>query len=210
MERNKKQKIYLMGNSCSDGSSSGQQKNGKKGLNLKKPVHECKVVILGERAVGKTSIAYRYLEDKFSDAHIVTLGVNFVQPEVKLDNGTTVKINLWDTAGEERFRSMLPMYYKSSKAAIFTYDVGNALSFQNIEDWVSELNDHVNADDIILYLVGNKKDLPPEQRKVSTEEGQKTAERLGMRFMEVSAKTGDGVPELFKTVAEEFVKKFKP
>jgi len=197
-----------MGNACSENKSNQQ---GKKGPGLKTNLvqAECKIVILGDTAVGKTSIALRYIENKFSESHIVTLGATFQQPRVKLKNGNTVKMNLWDTTGEEKFRSMLPMYYKSAKGAILTYDIGSKKSFDRVEYWIDELNEHVKAENIVLFLVGNKKDLPPEERQIPTATAAKIAEEQGMLFMEVSAKTGENVNELFSTLAEELSKRFK-
>jgi len=199
-----------MGNACSE-TNDNKNLKGKKGLGLKGNIlhSECKIVILGDSAVGKTSIALRYIENKFSDAHIVTLGATFQQPRVKLKNGNTVKMNLWDTTGEEKFRSMLPMYYKSAKGAILTYDIGNKKSFDSVEYWIEELNEHVRAENLVLFLVGNKKDLPPEERQIQTATAAKIAEEQKMLFLEVSAKTGKNINELFSTLAEELSKRFK-
>lgn len=169
---------------------------------------ESKVVILGDSGVGKSSITYRYLQNKFSETQVPTIGGQFQQLKVPLKTGATLKINLWDTAGEEKFRSMLPMYYKDATAAILTYDLGSMESFQNVDYWVRALDDNVRKDDCLLVLVGNKCDLEPELIKVPTEVAQRFAEKNNMMFFEVSAKTGEGVGELFRKLAEELVKKF--
>jgi len=140
---------------------------------------------------------------------VVTLGATFQQPRIKLKNGNIVKLNLWDTTGDEKFRHMLPMYYKSAKGAILAYDIGNKKSFDSLEFWIEELNEHVKAENTILYLVGNKKDLPPEAKQVPTATAQKVADDQGMLFIEVSAKMGDNINELFTTMAEELAKRFK-
>lgn len=200
-----------MGSACSNESSSTTS-GKKKGLNTRGgdiTTSECKVVILGDSAVGKSSIAVRYLENKFIDSHIVTLGAQFQQPKVTLKSGNILKLNLWDTAGEEKFRSMLPMYYKNAKGAILTYDIGNKQSFESIEYWIDALSEHVKTENTVLVLVGNKKDLPPMERQVETEAGMAVAQEHGMIFMEVSAKTGDGVNDLFNVLAEELARRFK-
>ena len=194
-----------MGNACSD--QSAQKKSPGLKTNVITP--ECKIVILGDGAVGKTSVALRFIENKFSDAHIVTLGATFQQPKVKLKNGNTVKLNLWDTTGEEKFKSMIPMYYKNAKGVILIYDISSRKSFESVEYWIEELNEHVKAENTVMYLVGNKKDLPPEKREVPSSMAAKIAEEQGIFFLEVSAKSGENVNELFTNIAEELARRFK-
>ena len=170
---------------------------------------ECKVVILGDSAVGKTSIAMRFIENRFPESHVVTLGAKFQQPKVVLKNGSTLRINLWDTSGEEKFRSMLPIYFRNINGAILAYDIGDKKSFESVEYWLSVLDSHVKKENIVVYLVGNKKDLLLNDRKVDPITAETLAENNKMMFTEVSAKTGEGVHEVFKQLAEELVKKFK-
>jgi len=170
---------------------------------------ECKVVILGDSAVGKTSIAMRFIENRFPESHVVTLGAKFQQPKVQLKNGATLRINLWDTSGEEKFRSMLPIYFRNINGAILAYDIGDRKSFESVEYWLNVLDSHVKKDNIVIYLVGNKRDLLLNDRKVDPRVAQTLAENNGMMFTEVSAKTGEGVNEVFRQLAEELVKKFK-
>ena len=169
---------------------------------------ESKVVILGDSGVGKSSITYRYMQNKFMDTQVPTIGAQFQQLKVPLKTGATLKINLWDTAGEEKFRAMLPMYYKNSTAAILVYDIGSLMSFQNVDYWVRALDDNVRKEDCLLVLVGNKCDLEPEAIKVTTEVAKRYADTNHMMFFEVSAKSGEGVGELFRKLGEELVKKF--
>jgi len=138
----------------------------------------------------------------------VTIGAQFQQPKIQLKNGNTLKINLWDTAGEEKFRSMLPMYYKDAKAGILVYDIGNEDSFSSIDYWIDALSDHIAKQNIPLFLVGNKKDLDPELKKVETTRAQAYAKEHNMMFTEVSAKTSEGIVELFKSLAEELSVRF--
>ena len=197
-----------MGNACSENGQSGSTE-GKKPLTNKGTFVDYKVVILGDSAVGKTSVALRFVDNKFSDAHIVTLGATFQQPKIQLKSGQTVKLNLWDTTGEEKFRSMLPMYYKSAKGAILTYDIGSKKSFESVGYWIEELSEHVKSENVVLFLVGNKKDLPMEDRQIPTETAAALAKEHNMLFLEVSAKMGDNINELFLTLAEELAKRFK-
>ena len=167
---------------------------------------ECKVVILGNTGVGKSSIAVRYLQNRFSDQHLVTIGAQFQQPKIPLKNGGFLKVNLWDTAGEEKFRAMIPMYYKNARAAMLVYDVGNMKSFQDIEYWITELDEQIKKDELLLILLGNKCDIEVSKREVETQLAQSFATNNNMLFYEVSAKTGQNVVELFKKMAEEIYK----
>jgi len=182
--------------------------NGRGGPNSRNRSSECKVVILGDASVGKTSITMRYAKNEFKDAYNNTIGAQFQQPKISLKNGNILKVNLWDTAGEEKFRSMLSMYYKEAKGVIIAYDIGSRESFDNAEKWLVTLGEHIKKEDAVLYLVGNKKDLSPAEKKVDTETAKTFAETHGMHFGEVSAKTGDGVNDVFKNLAEELSKKF--
>jgi len=169
---------------------------------------ECKVIVLGDSAVGKTSIAMRFTENRFPENHVVTLGAKFEQPRISLKNGGALKINLWDTSGEEKFRTLLPIYFRNINGALLIYDIKDRKTFDNIEYWLSVLDGYAKKESIVLYLVGNKKDIQAVDREVPTEVAEKFAEANGMLFTEVSAKTGEGVAEIFSLLAEKLVKKF--
>jgi len=185
----------------------GANQNNRGGA--KNKISECKVVILGDPAVGKTSITMRYAKNEFKDTYTNTIGAQFQQPKITLKNGNTLKVNLWDTAGEEKFRSMLSMYYKEAKGVLIAYDISSKDTFLNIEKWLQTLNDHIKKEEAVICLIGNKKDLPANEKEVDTNTARKFAESHGMLFAEVSAKTGDGVEDVFKNLAEELAKKFK-
>jgi len=181
----------------------------QKSPNNSQQVSQCKVVMLGDTAVGKTSITVRYVQNKFITSHIVTVGAQFQQPKIQLKNGNILKLNLWDTAGEEKFRSMLPMYYKDTKGAIVVYDMGKKETFEHLDEWIEALSQHIKLDDIVLFLVGNKKDLDPQDIQVDELSALRYAKKNKMKFATVSAKTGEGVVEVFNDLAEELSKKFK-
>ena len=99
---------------------------------------------------------------------------------MKLKNGKTVKIQIWDTAGQDKFRAITKNYYKGSHGIILIYDITNPKTFQNITDWVSQVREEA-SNNVVIYLIGNKIDLSNE-RNVSTEEGKELAEKLGLPF----------------------------
>ena len=175
----------------------------------KAKIIEAKIVLLGDVSVGKTSIASRYCKNSFNDHHINTIGGAYQQQKVVLNNGAMVKLHIWDTSGQERFRAMTNLYYRDAQVAILTYDITNESSFQGIEFWIEELKYKVENENMLLYLVGNKSDVSNEERKISKEKGKKFAEDNNMIFFETSARTGEGVKELFVNVASQVYEQLK-
>ena len=169
----------------------------------KTKVIEAKIVLLGDVSVGKTSIASRYCKNSFNDHHINTIGGAYQQQKVVLNNGAMVKLHIWDTSGQERFRAMTNLYYKGAQVAILTYDIKNEASFSSIEFWVNELKYKVENENMILCLVGNKCDVNINERKIMTNKGKNYANENNMIFYETSAKTGEGVKDLFVTIANK-------
>ena len=164
---------------------------------------ETKIVLLGDVSVGKTSIASRYCKNSFNEHHINTIGGAYQQQKVVLDNGNMVKLHIWDTSGQERFRAMTNLYYRDAQVAILTYDITNESTFASIDFWIQELKYKVENENMILCLVGNKCDVSSDERKISTAQGKKFAQENNMIFYETSAKTGEGVTDLFVTIANK-------
>ena len=169
----------------------------------KTKVIEAKIVLLGDVSVGKTSIASRYCKNSFNDHHINTIGGAYQQQKVVLNNGVMVKLHIWDTSGQERFRAMTNLYYRDAQVAILTYDITNESSFNSIEFWIKELRYKVENENMILCLVGNKCDVNINERKIMTNKGKNYANENNMIFYETSAKTGEGVKDLFVTIANK-------
>ena len=142
----------------------------------------------------------RFSDDRFKEAHCLTIGVEYANKVVKvLDK--EVKLQIWDTAGTESFKSITRGYYKSSIGAFLVYDVTSRSSFEHITTWLSELREHAGAH-LSLCLVGNKCDLS-EQRQVKTSEANEFAQNEGMQFIETSAKSGINVEKCFMELATE-------
>jgi small GTP-binding protein len=151
-----------------------------------------KVPFVGDGGVGKTSFVIRYVEKQFRSDYKMTIGVDFHIKQETLPDGKSVKIQLWDTGGQERFTSIRSMYYRGSAGFVFLYDVTNRSSFNNLDRWFEEINKHEAKAKIIL--IGNKSDMENE-RVISTGEGQNYALSKGVLFAECSAKTGENVTE---------------
>jgi len=159
--------------------------------------------MLGETAVGKSSLVLRFTRDRFLDFQESTIGAAFATQSVIVD-GNTLKFEIWDTAGQERYHSLAPMYYRGAKAAIVVYDITSKASFERAKAWVVELQ-QAGTLSMVVALAGNKTDLSA-QREVTQEEGQQYATEQGLLFMETSAKSNHNVTEIFATVAKHLPK----
>ena len=162
---------------------------------------EIKICLLGDVSVGKTSIASRFCKNSFNENYINTIGGAYQQQNIVLNNGAKIKLHIWDTSGQDRFRSMTNLYYRDAQVAILTYDVTNEQSLESLNYWLNELKDKVEIDNMILCLAGNKNDVDANEKRVPTSKGKAFAEEHNMIFYETSAKTGAGVKELFQAIA---------
>jgi small GTP-binding protein len=161
-----------------------------------------KLVLLGDINVGKTSIVTRCGQDRFIRNCAPTIGVAFSQKAIEVE-GAVVKLDVWDSAGEERFRSINSLYYHGAAAGIIVFDVTNRASFENaVSYWVPHLREHGSAR-LVVALVGNKCDTPAAAHRVTAEEGAEYARREGLLFFMASAKTGRNVGECFRALARE-------
>ena len=157
-----------------------------------------KIVLLGESAVGKSSIALRFVRREFHPNQEATIGAAFLARTIPVKDGS-VKFEIWDTAGQERYRALAPMYYRGASGALVVYDITSEDSFRKAVSWVKELRQNGDGN-IIITLVGNKVDLEP-LRAVPSDEGQRLAEAEGLEFFETSAKEGINVDQMMQQLA---------
>jgi len=189
-----------------------------------KPSSSVKLVLLGEAAVGKSSLVLRFVNNDFQENKEPTIGAAFLTQKCNLPT-RTIKFEIWDTAGQERFASLAPMYYRNAQSALVVYDLTKPTSLVKAKHWVAELQRQASPG-IVIALVGNKLDLANETgessnaldddgdedaaegedtdgdaRKVSTAEAKSYAEEEGLLFFETSAKLGTNVTEVFTAIA---------
>ena len=126
-----------------------------------------------------------------------------------LKNNKNIKLQIWDTAGQDRFRALTKNYYKGANGIILIYDISTTQTFENVKVWINQIKEEANAN-VIIYLVGNKIDLPKDKRTVSEEEGQKLADEYKFLFKEASAKEGTNVNEIFQELVEKIDAEAKP
>lgn len=173
-----------------------------------------KIIEIGDSAVGKTAVKVRFTDNYFKKDLKTTLGVDFGSKEVKCEylsqdimfNGVyrfSAKMNVWDAAGQAHYEKIRGMYYKDAKGAMLVYDISNPESFKNLDKWVAEMDENLGRK-VPVLLVGNKADL---ERKVSRDEAIAYAKKNNFLYIEVSAKTGEGVEDAFKKLALEIYKK---
>ncbi|KAJ1067822.1 hypothetical protein K5549_016476, partial [Capra hircus] len=161
-----------------------------------------KVMLVGDSGVGKTCLLVRFKDGAFlAGTFISTVGIDFRNKVVDVD-GMKVKLQIWDTAGQERFRSVTHAYYRDAHALLLLYDVTNKASFDSIQAWLTEIQEHAQ-DDVVLMLLGNKVGTLASQRAVKREDAEKLAKDYGLPFMETSAKTGLNVDLAFTAIAKE-------
>ena len=159
-----------------------------------------KILTLGDTLVGKTSIILRFSDNTFNENQLATIGLDFKTKYIRAGDAS-VKIALWDTAGQEKFKNIAKQYYNGANGVLLIYDVCNRKSFERIEFWLNELKENNKIDELYIVLVGNKIDLE-DKRVISKEEGEKYASDNKITYCEVRAKTGVGIKRLFKKIAK--------
>ena len=161
-----------------------------------------KILVLGDSNVGKTSLLLSYTDNYFPDSHVATIGIDYKIKKIAL-NGVNLKLQIWDTSGQERFRSMTHTFLKSAHGIVFVYDITNKKSFEGVKDWIKDAEN--NGEGFEKILVGNKCDLEGK-REVNKETLDKFGNKKKIKTFETSAKTNINVNEAFDCLAKLIVK----
>ena len=167
-------------------------------------IDENKVVLLGESGVGKTCIMNQLMEGEFKEKTFSTISAQFHRKNFKFPGNKSITLDIWDTAGQELYRSLNKFYYKKAKAVILVYDIARIDSFNEVKNyWYNQIKE--NADnDVIIAVAANKSDLY-EKRQVSDEDGEEFAKSIGAIFESTSAKNDSGITNLFENIAHKLL-----
>ena len=173
-------------------------------MELQNKIHlSYKILFLGETQVGKTSLIVRYSDNEFQEGGLPTLGVDLKYKYIEKDK-KNIRLDLWDTAGQERFRYITKSYYSGADGIIFVFDLGNPKSFKTLKIWIEDTKKNVKPN-IEFVLAANKSDI--DKRKIQKEEIEKFSSQYDIPFFETSAKTGDGIDEMFNSFINKLLSK---
>jgi len=164
-----------------------------------------KITVLGEAAVGKTSLLNRFCEDSFQDDYKPTLGANIIRKDVNIEESTKVRLIMWDLAGQEKYNVIRSMYFQGCEGALLVYDVTRYNTFDNIKSrWLRDFKKYIRKEGVYV-LIGNKIDLTND-RVVTTEKGKDLAEKIkASHFIETSAKLGENIEEAFLLLVKQIL-----
>ncbi|PSN36514.1 Ras-related protein Rab-4B [Blattella germanica] len=165
-----------------------------------------KFLVIGSAGAGKSCLLHQFIESKFKDESSHTIGVEFGSKIVNV-GGKSVKLQIWDTAGQERFRSVTRSYYRGAAGALLVYDITNRETFNALTNWLSDART-LASPNIVILLVGNKRDLDAE-REVTFLEASRFAQENELMFLETSAKTGENVEESFLKCSKTILAKIE-
>lgn len=160
-----------------------------------------KYIIIGDTGCGKSCILKRFVDDEFCNEHDLTIGVEFGAKTILSKNGQKIKIQVWDTAGQEMFRSITRSYYRGATVAVVVFDTSRYDTFKDIKKWFDDIHSMGNNKTIIV-LVGNKYDLA-HRRQVKEQDARNLADKYNCFYMEASAKTGHNIDNIFKIPLEK-------
>ena len=167
---------------------------------------KCRLLIIGDSFVGKTSFLSYYSSGSFNLNYLATAGLELITKDEIIDN-KTIRIDLWDTAGNEKFYSLTTGFFKNAEGIMVMFDVTSPTSFENVRNWTESIKTHLSleANNIPVIIVGNKIDL--KEREIKTEDANKYCRELGFKYFETSAKTGENVKLTVKYLVKEVINK---
>ena len=163
-----------------------------------------KILTIGESGVGKTCILRRFVDNKFLKNHLATIGIDFKTKNLTVNN-QTIKLKIWDTAGQDRFRNITNQYYKGADGIALVFDLTDINTYEKIKDWMTQIKANTKSEELGLVLLGNKKDL--DTRQITKAKGEELGNELGIDYFETSAASGEGIDEAFKHLSTIIMEK---
>ena len=167
---------------------------------------DIKLITLGNSTVGKSSFITKYIDNSFTFNYTTTLGVDFKQKKIKLKNGKDVRLRIFDTAGQERYRAVSASFIKKADGVILIYDISDLDSFEAVDNWIKSIKE-IGKEKLPIVLVGNKCDLSDDERKISLKEGQDKANEFQIPFYETSCKDGINIKEALEKLIDDIIEK---
>jgi len=164
-----------------------------------------KIIIIGDANIGKSCLLLRFINNSYRDHHDLTIGVEFGCKIIKSHDKDNIKLQIWDTAGQEAFKSIIRAYYRNTAGALLVYDVTNRNTFNNVKVWLDDIQKYSTNNINSIILVGNKIDL--ENREISFEEGFNLASNYNLLFIETSAKTCENIDLVFEILTKDILSK---
>ena len=165
---------------------------------------KCQLLVVGNSAVGKSSILRRFTQDKFNPNYFATVGIDFFTKDVILDD-KVIHIKIWDTAGQERYKSLTQGFFRNAQGIIIVYDITNQTSFDDLKYWIQSIENNINLQNKIIpaIIIGNKIDIL--EREVDNISAENFAKEIKYKYFEVSAKSGQGVDEAIKYLIKKVI-----
>jgi Ras-related protein Rab-1A len=161
--------------------------------------------MIGESSVGKTCLVLRYSDNSFTESFLTTIGVDIRPVKCEID-GKTVQLQVWDTAGQEQFRTITRSYFRGAHGILLTFDITNRVTFEHTHVWMDSIKESASAG-VDVILVGNKLDRAAD-RQVTELEAQSLANQFGIPYFEASAKTGENVEQMFEALTRAVITRF--
>ena len=184
-----------------DSKFSSKQKEAS----IEKKKYNFKVILLGDSSVGKTSILNRYIKKQFEDKSQCTIRAYLESKSLEYDLYTIINLNIWDTCGQERFKSITKLYFRDTHGIVLNYDVNNRKTFESLNEWINLIKDNTNKY-VSIIIVGNKNDL---EKNVSKEELNNFCEKNNFLSEEVSAKNGNNIDLIFQKLSKRMIDNYE-
>ena len=189
-------------------TSDDEDNNSGSDIEVDIKKYPLKITMVGNSSVGKTSIINRYFENKFDlNSTEPTINAFFHCKNIKIDPFTEAQMQIWDTAGQEKYRSLTKNYLLNANGILIVFDLSDEKSFNDLDSWIEEINNIIDEKKVVIILVGNKSDLPDQ--KIDNDKALTYAKKYNMKYLSVSAKEGINIDYLFEIIGSDCIRKIQ-